>query len=149
MKKSIFTIVLALVMGITSAFAGNSEGVSQKVMNVFKKDFTAATEVKWEITKDYYKATFKNVDQVMYAYYNSEGTRLAVIRNIRTSQLPIKVQDDMKKFQADHWITDLFEYASTTESGYFVTLENADEKIVLKSSEGTGWIVFSKEEKKD
>ncbi len=147
MKKSIFTIALTLFIGLSSVFAGNTEGVNQKVMNVFKKDFTTATDVKWEITKDYYKVTFKNVDQVMYAYYNVDGTRLSVIRNIRSSDLPLKAQEGMKKFQEGHWITDLFEYNSNDESGYFATLENADEKLVIRSSEGSAWMLYSKEQK--
>ncbi len=148
MKKSILTIALGFIIAINSAFAGTTEGVNQKVINGFKKDYSTATDVRWEISKDYYKATFTNAEQVLYAYYNAEGARIAVMRNVRSNQLPLKVSEDLRKHQDGRWITDLFEFSSQEESGYYATLENAEEKVVLKSTDGSSWIVFSKEEKK-
>jgi len=54
---------------------------------------------------------------------------------------------DLKKNYSSHWITDLFEMASSNENVYYVTLENADQKLVLKSSGTSGWELFRKERK--
>ena len=147
MKTRILTLALIIVTSISSAFANNSEGVSEKAVSSFKKEFENAKDVRWEASKEFSKATFTMNDQVMFAYYSIEGTFLAVSRNIKTTQLPISLSADLKKSYNAFWITDLFEMASNTETTYYATVENADNVIVLKSSGAAGWEVFKKEKK--
>ena len=146
MKKSILTIVTIVMLSITNLFANSTE-VSSKVLREFEKEYATAKDASWEINKNYVKVTFVNVDQVMSVYYGTDGTKLATSRNIRSNQLPIKLQVDLKKIQQKSWISDLFEFYSENESGYYVTLENADEKMIYRSLEGGAWEVFSRERK--
>jgi hypothetical protein len=147
MKKSIIMSALSLILLISSAFANNADGVSDKAIQAFKKEFSLANNVNWEITRSYVKVTFNLNSQVLFAYYTQEGERLAVMRNIVSSQLPITLFTSLKKSHADYWITDLFEVASDNEMAYYVTLENADHKITLRSWGTSGWSVYKKKEK--
>ena len=147
MKKSILSLALMLMIGLSSTFANNAEGVNQRVMNSFKKEFANAKDVKWESGKEYVKATFTMNGQTLFAYYSENGEMLAVTRNIVSSQLPIILLNDLKKDYSNFWITDLFEMAADNETAYYVTLECSDNIIVLKSSDSSNWEVFKKEKK--
>lgn len=147
MKKSILTWAVILMVGISTSFAHGIEGVSEKVMNSFKKEFAEAQDVQWESTKDFAKATFSLHGQVMFAYYNVEGSLMAVTRNIVASQLPITLLAEIKKNYGDHWISDLFEMSSNDETNYYITLESGDQKLILKSDNSRNWQVYNKVKK--
>lgn len=146
MKKTILSVALLISIGVSS-FANNTEGVNQKVTSSFVKDFNNAKDVKWENGKEFSKVTFTLNGQVMFAYYAANGEKLAMSRNIVSSQLPINLLTDLKKNYNEYWISDLFEMAAGNETSYYVTLENADAKLVLKSSDAANWDVFKKEKK--
>ncbi len=147
MKKGILSLALMLMIGITSTFAKNYEGVNQRVISSFQREFTNAKDVKWESSKEFAKATFSLNGQIMFAYYSEEGQLLAMTRNIQSSQLPINLLNNLKKDYNSFWITDLFEMASGNETAYYVTLESSDSMVVLKSTDSMNWEVFKKEKK--
>ncbi|MGZ5254769.1 MAG: hypothetical protein ACXWV4_10510 [Flavitalea sp.] len=149
MKKSILTIVTVVVLGIGNLFANSTENVSSKALKQFEKEFVHATNANWEANKNYYKVTFENIGQTITVYYAGDGTKLATSRNILSNQLPIKLQVDLKKIQKENWISDLFEFYSEEESGYYITLENADEKLIYRSLDAAGWELYSKQVKKN
>ena len=115
--------------------------------NYFKKDFSGAQDVNWESGKDFAKATFKMNDQVMFAYYSKDGDLVAVTRNIISAQLPISLLADLKKSYGAYWITDLFEMAANNSTTYYITLQNGDQNVILKSNGASGWEMFKKEKK--
>ncbi len=147
MKKRILTLALLLTLSISSIFANTVEGVSQKVMNSFKSEFSEARDVKWESGRDFVKATFTLHQQVMFAYYSVDGDQIAVSRNIISNQLPLNLLADLKKNYAGFWISDLFEMATKGETAYYMTVQNGDYNIVLKSNGSTGWGVYKKDKK--
>ena len=147
MKKRILTLALLLTLTISSIFANTVEGVSQKVMNTFKSEFSEARDVKWESGRDFVKATFTLHQQVMFAYYSVEGDQIAVSRNIISSQLPINLLSDLKKNYTGFWISDLFEMATKGETAYYMTVENGDYNIILKSNGSSSWEVYKKDKK--
>jgi outer membrane lipoprotein-sorting protein len=147
MKKRILTLALLLTVGLSSIFANNEEKLNQKAANSFKEEFSQATDVRWENSKEFSKVTFKLNDQVMFAYYSEIGKLMAVTRNIVSGQLPISLQSSLKKEYKSAWISDLFELASDDETSYYVTLESTEYTIVLKSTGTQGWSVFKKERK--
>ena len=147
MKKNILSLALVLIIGLSSSFANYAEGVNQKVISSFKKDFASAKDVKWESGKEYIRATFTMNGQVLFAYYSETGEMLAMTRNILSSQLPINLQNDLRKEYSSFWITDLFEMAAGNETKYFVTLETTDNIIVLKSVDAVNWEEFKKVKK--
>ena len=55
----------------------------------------------------------------------------------------MKLQTSLKKQQEGFWITNLIVVAKEYGTSYYVTLENADTRIVLKAS-GNSWEVYQK-----
>jgi hypothetical protein len=146
MKKSILMLALSLTVGIAS-FANNDESVNARAEQSFKKEFAQAKEVKWQKSGEMVKATFSLNDRIMFAYYSQEGNLLAITRNITTDQLPINLLNSLKKNYSDYWISDLFEMVSSGQTTYYITVENADQKLVLKSDDFADWSTFKKERK--
>lgn len=146
MNKTILCAAMVLMMGL-SAFANKEDGVNQKAVTAFTRDFSSARNAVWQQTNEYAKVTFSMNDQVLFAFYNSNGDLQAVVRNILSNQLPLTLLSDLKREYSGFWISDLFEMASDDQTTYYVSLENADKTLVLKSS-GTGsWSVYSKTRK--
>jgi hypothetical protein len=147
MKKTILALALVLTIGLSTTFANRAEGVSEKIINSFKQDFADARDIQWEISKEYVKATFSLSGQIMFAYYSADANLLAVTRNLVSGQLPINLLADIKKNYSSYWITQLFEMAIDHETSYYITLENENQTVVMKSNGAAGWEVFKKERK--
>ncbi len=147
MKKHFITLAIAMFVTVGSIFANGTEEVNQRVVSAFNKEFKMAKDVEWQLSKDLFKATFKMNDQVLFAFFTKEGEMLAVSRNLSSDQLPIQLATGLKNNYEGFWISDLFELSSQNETGYYVTIENADQKIVLKSYGINGWQVYKKEKK--
>ena len=146
MKK--ITIILALVLTVTTSFAFTGrEAVSGQALNTFNSEFVGATNASWTISKDFYKVTFSMNDQVLSAYYNKGGEFMAVTHNISSVQLPSNLKKSLKKMMSNSWVTDLFEVTNFNETSWYVTVETADSKIVLRSDNGGKWTVFQRIEK--
>ncbi|HTI11211.1 MAG TPA: hypothetical protein VL832_21715 [Puia sp.] len=146
MKKVILSLATVLMIGI-SAFASKNDEVNQLAVNNFNREFVSARNIVWEQKQDYLKVTFTLNEQVLFAYYNNNGDLQAIVRNIVSSQLPINLLTDVKKDYSGFWISDLFEIASDDQTTYYVTLENADKKIVLRSNGADSWDVYAKTKK--
>ena len=142
------TLVLATVFTLISSIASANENVRQDVLNAFKKEFTSASEVSWTIGDTYYKASFTMNDQKLFAFYNSDGEFMALTRYISSSQLPLGLHNSLKKYFPGQWITDMFEVVNSEGTTYYVTLEDADSKIVLHNNANNNWSVYMKSDKK-
>jgi hypothetical protein len=142
MKKTLLLIALIMVAGISSTFANDNDGINKSVKLSFSRDFGHATNISWQRKTKMVKATFSLDDQILFAYYEPTGILVAVSKNITTENLPISLQADLKTNYSSYWISDLFENASKEETDYYVTLENADKKVILQSSGTEGWVVF-------
>lgn len=147
MKKTILTIGTCLTLALTSAFANDNGTATQKAKESFNTQFVGANVVSWQSENELVKATFLMNDQVMFAYYNTDGELVATTRNLLSDDLPINLLTDLKKNHNKGWITDLFEMAANGETNYYVTLENADETLVLKSAGFDSWTVYKRTKK--
>jgi len=149
MKRSTNTIALVialfLTLGVSSSFAAtttpNNEE-NQVVLASFHKDFRTAEVMVVEAKKEYTKVTFKLNNLVLFAFYNENGELLAVVRNILSSQLPIQLLMDLKQNHSNCWITDLFEIDSNGQINYYVTLENGDSQVTLRSTSSNNWETY-------
>jgi hypothetical protein len=147
MKKTILAMAMMLTAGLTSAFAKNDEGVNKQVQTSFSKDFTAASNVSWTVGRDFTKATFSMNNQIMFAYYDQNGDLIATARNILSEQLPINLMSSLKKGYSDYWISELFEMDRDGIAAYYVTLENGDETLILKSNSLNDWSIYKRARK--
>ena len=141
MKKLILTLAVAL--STMCSFAGDVT-VSSRVLDAFKSDFSSAKEITWTATNDYYKASFVFNDQHVAAFYNLDGELIGMTRNISSLDLPLSLQTNLKKSYSNYWITDLFEVSNHDGTSYYITLENADGQVILKSAGGEQWKTFQK-----
>ncbi len=146
MKKIMMMLALVLTLSTSFAFTGE-EAVNKKALNGFKSEFAGATDAAWTTGSNFYKVAFTLNDQKLFAYYNAEGEFMAVTRFISSFQLPLNLQTSLKKSYNNYWISDLFEMASNEGTNYYVTFENADTKIVLKSIDGSSWSLYQKSKK--
>jgi len=149
MKKMILSLATVMMMGFSVFATGNDDNVSPQTRNAFKKDFVTASNIRWEQKSNFSKATFTMNGQILTAYYYPDGDLQAVVRNITSDQLPINLLTSLRKEYTAFWITDLFEISSDNQTTYYVTVENSDKKIVLKSDSLASWDVYSKERKTD
>ena len=145
MKKMILSLAIALTT--LSAFAAGEENVNQKVLDAFKNEFNTVREVEWAAGADYYRAAFVYNEKYVFAYYSTEGDLLGITRYISPADLPMNLQISLKKKYSSYWISDLFEVAKNETTSYYITVEDADTKIVLKSTGGSDWSVFKTEKK--
>jgi hypothetical protein len=145
MKRLLVTLTIALSLVSLSSFA-NGEDVSPRAVKSFNKSFKNATEVKWTVTDSYFKADFALNGQYVSAFYNEDGSMIALTRNLSSLQLPIALQADLKNDYDCYWISNVLEVANEEGTSYYITLETADEQLTLKSS-GDSWSTFKKQRK--
>jgi hypothetical protein len=144
MKKIILTIAIA----VSSLFVfANETNVNSAVMNAFNSEFSSATEVKWTSATNFYKASFVFNEQHLTVFYSFEGKMLGVAKNISSLDLPMSLQASLKKEFGGRWITELFELSGEEGTSYYITLEQADSKVILKSENGSQWSVYKKSAK--
>ena len=151
MKRSIkhiaLTVAVIMTLGIGSSFAAPiAENGQENINNSFHRDFRQAELLSTNAGKDYTKLTFKMHGVILSAFYSDNGELLAVTRNIPSSQLPLRLLMDLKNNYANYWITDLFEINTNGSSSYYITLENADTKLTLRSNEAA-WDSYNKTSK--
>jgi hypothetical protein len=143
MKKKFLTLMAFAILTITSAFAGGND-INKNALNTFAESFAKATNVKWEKNENYYKASFQLNGESLNALLSEEGEIIAVSRNILSTGLPIGLQTSLGKDFSVYWISELTEYAVGNETIYFITVENADEKIILENVGTYDWTVTKK-----
>lgn len=59
--------------------------------------------------------------------------------NILSTKLPSRLLTSIKKNYSNYWITDLQKQVVNGKVSYQITLESADEKIILNARPSTGW----------
>ncbi|RYG44226.1 MAG: hypothetical protein EOO01_19915 [Chitinophagaceae bacterium] len=141
MKKIILTLAIALS---TLAVFATETKVNTVVLTKFNSEFAGATDVNWTAGTSFYKASFVYNTQLVTAFYSFEGEMLGLARNISSLDLPMNLQTSLKKEYGGRWITELFELSNDGGTSYYITLEQADTKIVLKSENGSQWSVYKK-----
>ena len=143
MKPLLIALTFLASVFAKPTFANDGE-IKPAVLRTFEKTFANAKNVEWTITTNMYKARFEMSGQMVTAYYTSSGQQLAVTRNITSHQLPLTLQTAMKNEYPGHWITNLFELTNDEGTTYYVTLEDAETKIVLQSQSTQSWTVYQK-----
>jgi hypothetical protein len=142
MKKLV--LLLALVVTTHLSFASSVPFAASSVIRSFDKNFYRATEVEWQHSEAYEKASFLLNNQFMNAYYTPDGELIAVVRNILSDQLPLKLLLELKKNYSGFWISELFEVVNGSNDEYYITLENANEKLILKAKPNKSWKLYQK-----
>jgi hypothetical protein len=144
MKKIFITIATIGLLG-TSAFA-KVEGkksekaatVSYSVRNEFDAAFEDAKDVTWTITSNTQKATFKQNDVKMTAFYNLQGEYLGVTQDVDYAALGNKAQKTIADKYTGYKVGEVIKLqtadATTNfeQTVYFVDLKNTAEEILVR-----------------
>jgi hypothetical protein len=69
------------------------------------------------------------------------GKNAPAVRNILSNQLPSRLLTVIKKTYKDYWITDLYKESLNGKVSYYITLENADQKVKLNTTHTATWAV--------
>lgn len=144
------TTLVVVTLSLTSLFANNSKNrnnVDERVEKSFKKEFASAQQESWSRVNNLNKVQFTMNDQVLFAYLDDDGNLIGVYRNILSTQLPISLMTEIKESYSNYWISTLFEVANDGITTYYITLENADHQLVLKSENSANWTIFTKSRK--
>lgn len=141
-----FLIIIAFFTASFSLHAEEIANVNPTVLKSFEKTFVNASEVNWVSNADISIAEFKFNNQYITAYYSNAGNLLGLRKNLLSTQLPVLLGASLKEQYSGYWITDLMEYGNQGETAYYVTLENANTRIILKSSLNS-WSLFHKSDK--
>lgn len=142
-------VAITAVLSITNLKASASDeiNVSAAVLSSFKSSFKNAADVTWKTSGNFYKADFVFNGQYATAYYDSTANLIAVTRNVSSLQLPVKLQSALKSSYEAYWISDLFELSDDNGTAYYVTVEDGDQTITLKSASTNEWSVYRKQRK--
>jgi hypothetical protein len=145
MKRLVLSLTLALSLISFSSFA--NDDVTPAALESFKSSFKNATDVNWTSSATGYKAAFALNGQYISAYYDGDGKLVALTRNLSPLELPLILQTNLKKDYSNFWISNLFELSDESGTTYYMTVENADTRLVLKSTSEFNWNTFQKSRK--
>ena len=153
MNRSKLTLLIAflVIATVSYSFAATPTEevkISSDIRASFKKDFQNAQVISSEAHKTFTKLTFKMNNIILFAFYSDNGDLLAVTRNILSTQLPVALQISLRKEYSGYWITELIELNGDGQNTYYVSMENADTKLTLRSNGDDNWEVFEKSTKK-
>lgn len=140
MKKII--IIIAFVSAFMPALANSENPVTPQVLQAFQKQFTGASQVNWIESSEGFKAQFEWNQQYISAIFDSTGVLHGIERNILSTQLPFSLGKSLKEKYKFFWISGLVEFSSKGKTFYYVTVEDANTRIVLKSFKNS-WIIVS------
>lgn len=140
-------IVLTVVSSLFANYSFATDDINPAVLKSFNRTFKEATVANWSVSEDLYRVQFNLGAQEITAYYDSRGTLVSVVRNISSFQLPVLLQAEFRNKYPSYWITNLSEVSGDRGTYYYMVLENADTKVVLKSHSHAGWSVQEKAEK--
>jgi hypothetical protein len=142
------TLLIALSLFAGSIFSrANAADVTEnpQVIAAFEARFGKATEVQWTEAGSLYKVRFTLDGIVSNAWYNTEGALVAITRQQSVDSIPAALRTalDLK----DRWVSDLMEVYTERGSTWYITLEDADRKVVLQSVGGRKWVRFEQSTK--
>jgi hypothetical protein len=92
----------------------------------FGADFPKAREVEWEMAGDVYEVEFDLKSRDCKAYYDIEGHLLAVVQEIRPSELPAAVKNTAKASYPKYHFEDIEKIRRGTEVLYRIEMEHRD-----------------------
>jgi hypothetical protein len=142
MKKLL--LVIAILFTTHLSFAAVTPSGTSSILTSFNRDFHKAAYAQWQHYEAYDKVSFLLDNRFMTAYYTLNGELIAVTRNIISEQLPLKLILELKKNYSNLWISELFEVVRGSVDQYYITLENANEKLILKAKAHKSWKLYQK-----
>jgi hypothetical protein len=146
MKRSIIVFSAILSVITATAFVGTRPG-GNPAEATFQKEFSGATNVKWNEGKDIISASFVLSDSRIVAYFTSQGDLIGTERNVLFNQLPLSVIKEINNRYGNAPIFDIVEYTSGTETSYGMGVDTQTKRLKIKISTEGDVTVQHKEKK--
>jgi hypothetical protein len=146
--KKVLIFFAFLLTCFSYSFAGPGDCTNEKIFASFNRNFSGAHNIEWECQGNTMVASFSLNGEMMLARYSVSGDLLSVRRNILSDKLPVLPLLSLKKNYENYWISNLVEVSQFKQTAYYMTIENADYKLELKSVNNSKWQVYSKTEKR-
>ncbi|MCW3075262.1 MAG: hypothetical protein JWP69_2331 [Flaviaesturariibacter sp.] len=145
--KTLFISLSLLASSIFSNAAHINTTISPSALTSFEASFTKAKEIAWQDMGTMYKVNFLLDGISATAFYQPDGKLIGFTKKLSTLSLPSSLKKALQKELKNKWITDLVVLTNEEGTSYFVNLEDADNKMVLKSVNNKKWAFYSKETK--
>jgi hypothetical protein len=124
---------------ISTSIASWGDEVPCDVVSAFKKDFSSASDVKWSDKTFFFEVEFTYDERRVFAFYSLEGKFMGLYHHISSTELPEYLRKSIMENHPGYWITELFKSSRKSGNSYYLTLQNADDKIMFRSHEGADW----------
>lgn len=144
MKQLLMTLVLF------GAFTAQSSALPEKkiqpILHAVKTRFADASQLNLTEANNMYSVDFTLYGQYVTAFYSKDGKFLSYKKNIATYNLPVVLQAPVRRKYTQYWVSELYEISGKQAVTYYVTLENANTRLVYKSLNGA-WTLIRKQDK--
>ena len=148
--KKLLTLTLAVIALGTSAFADTNKKTSYNGAGHFKSTFTTAQEVNWSSDVNFEKVSFLENGIKKEVFYTHQGELIGSAKTFAFDKLPKSALQTIttKYTYPEFQLQDVIEFVNADgDNTYFVSMDNANMKIVLEISVYGQVTVFSKEAK--
>ena len=131
MKRLILTAAIAVLSaGVMAQTGGN-----KKVSLSFRSAFPEAANVSWTEKKSFVVLSFTDYDQPVQAYYDYDGNKLAVSRNIRLNNLTMPALAAVQqKYAAYEFLGGVEMDHAEDGHSYYVSMQKNDRRVILRVS---------------
>jgi len=142
--KPFFLAVALFLAAITTQSFANDVKVTPATLANFHMQFRDAADVQWTSVNHLYRADFTINDVHTIAFFNKSDGALVVTSNyITVADLSRDLQRDLKKHTATSTLMELYVVQGDDALDYYATIEQAGQKIVLKSVFNK-WVIHKK-----
>ncbi|MBX2921706.1 MAG: hypothetical protein KF746_05915 [Chitinophagaceae bacterium] len=135
MKKIIFAAVIFL--STTASAASRINPVNEKVMKTFNEVFKNASAPAWNVSGDYYEASFVNASVKTRALFDSKGRLVQTIRYYTEIGLPSNVLYKVKRAYAEKEVCGVIETTNSSGINYSIILKD-DKKYIHINADTKG-----------
>lgn len=149
MKKLLILTLAVIALG-TSAFADTNKKTNYNGAGHFNSTFTAATEINWSSDANFEKVSFLENGIKKEVFYTLQGELIGSAKTFAFDKLPKSALQTIttKYTYPEFQLQDVIEFENADgDNTYFVSMDNANMKIVLEISVYGQVTVFSKEAK--
>lgn len=135
MKKILFAALMVTVFA-ASAFAAPGKEVASIAKNSFERSFLNVKNVTWNVTEDYYKATFITNNVATEAFFDLNGDLIGSSHPIKLEELPTGVKRSFAKKYAGYTVKEAIQFDGVDEKAYYISAENEAQSVILKITNG-------------
>jgi hypothetical protein len=126
-----FLCVALCLLSVQIGFA--ADGISEKIIQIFKQTFPKAEEVKWAEQTDKVTVDFKDEGVATKVVYDKDGNFVSSVRYYFEKNLPVSILCKLKKKYTGKTVFGVTEMTTDSKVDYFIKLEDATSWMTVKA----------------